>query len=119
MFYRSLLAAIAAVVIASPVFADDTTASTDTSAAATTTQSTDAAATTTADASTAEKININTATAKDLMKIKGINASKARAIVVYRKKNGEFKSVDDLANVKGFKKLKAKQLKAITDQLTM
>ena len=32
---------------------------------------------------------------------KGIGETKARAIVAYRKKNGPFKSIDDLANVKG------------------
>lgn len=112
MFYRSLMALVAAVVIASPVFADDT-AATDSTTTTTTTE-----VTSTTDTQ-AEKINLNTATAKELMTVKGINASKARAIVIYRKKNGEFKTVDDVANVKGFKKLNADQLKAITDQLTI
>lgn len=113
-FYRSILAAIAAIAIASPVFAADTT-STTTSTETTT-------ATTTADSSVKTdqtKININKATAKELMKVKGLNASKARAIVAYRKKNGEFKSVEDLSNVKGFKKMNAETMKTITEQLSV
>lgn len=47
-------------------------------------------------------VNINTATVEQLDAVKGIGASKAKAIVDYRNKNGPFKSVDDLKNVKGF-----------------
>lgn len=116
-FYRTLLAALAAVVIASPVFAEDATPSTDATPAAeaTTTATTDAAA----PAAMEAKVNVNKASAKELMKVKGLNASKARAIVAYRKKNGDFKSVEDLAKVKGLKKMKAEDLKAIEDQLTI
>lgn len=117
-FYRTLLAALAAVVIASPVFAEDMTPSTDatTPAAETTQASTDAAAPA---ATTDAKVNVNKASVKELVKVKGLNASKARAIVAYRKKNGDFKSVEDLAKVKGMKKMKAEDLKAIEDQLTI
>ena len=47
-------------------------------------------------------VNLNTATASDLDGIKGIGPSKAKAIIDYRSKNGSFKSVEDLKNVKGF-----------------
>ena len=47
-------------------------------------------------------VNLNTATATDLDGIKGIGPSKAKAIIDYRSKNGSFKSVEDLKNVKGF-----------------
>lgn len=47
-------------------------------------------------------VNLNTATASDLDGIKGIGPSKAKAIIDYRSKNGPFKSVDDLKNIKGF-----------------
>jgi competence protein ComEA len=47
-------------------------------------------------------VNINTATPADLDGVKGIGPSKAQAIVDYRTKNGPFKSLDDLKNVKGF-----------------
>ncbi len=112
-FFRTLLAATAALMIASPVLADETPAS----ATAPATMST-SATTTTSSSTTQTQININTASAKDLMKVKGISASKARAIVSYRKKHGNFTSTDDLAKVKGFTKMKPNTLQAIQGQLT-
>ncbi|HXE40673.1 MAG TPA: helix-hairpin-helix domain-containing protein [Azonexus sp.] len=47
-------------------------------------------------------VNINTASVDELDAVKGIGPSKAKAIVDYRSKNGQFKSVDDLKEVKGF-----------------
>ncbi len=47
-------------------------------------------------------VNLNTATKEDLDSVKGIGPVKAQAIIEYRQKNGHFKSVDDLKNVKGF-----------------
>lgn len=47
-------------------------------------------------------VNLNTATKEELDAVKGIGPAKAQAIVEYRQKNGQFKSVDDLKNVKGF-----------------
>lgn len=126
-FYRSLLAAVAAVAIASPVFADDSSAAPASDAQANTTvaqadtaqagdqASASASATTQA---TDSKININKATAKDLSKVKGLSMSKAKQIVAYRSKHGDFKSVDDLSNVKGFKKIKPDTMKQIQDQLS-
>lgn len=67
----------------------------------------------------ATKVNLNQATMTDLMKIKGLNKMKARNIVSYRKKQGNFKSVEDLKNVKGFKKIKPVAMKAIEDQLSI
>lgn len=116
-FYRTLLAAVAAVAIASPVFADDTTNTQGTTGS--TMQTTENTTTTTTTETTDGKVNINKATAKELMKVKGLNASKARAIVAYRKKHGEFKATDDITNVKGFKKLNNDTLKTITEQLTV
>lgn len=46
-------------------------------------------------------VNINTATAEQLESLNGIGPAKAEAIVEYRKKNGNFKTVDDLNNVPG------------------
>jgi len=48
-----------------------------------------------------EAININTADAQTLTKLKGVGPKKAEAIVAYRKTNGAFKTVDQLADVKG------------------
>ncbi|KLT72987.1 topoisomerase [Neisseria arctica] len=46
-------------------------------------------------------VNINSATAEELKALPGIGAAKAAAIVEYRQQNGNFKTVDDLKNVKG------------------
>lgn len=44
-------------------------------------------------------VNINTASAADLEKIKGIGPSTAKAIVKYREENGPFSSLEELDNV--------------------
>ncbi len=50
-------------------------------------------------------VDVNTADAKTLAReLQGIGMSKAQAIISYREKNGPFKSVDDLAKVKGLGK---------------
>ena len=41
------------------------------------------------------------------------------SFVSYRKKRGEFKSLDELIAVKGLKKMKPEQLKTVQDQLTL
>ena len=48
-----------------------------------------------------ELININTAPASELVKLKGIGEVKAAAIVEYRRINGNFKTVQDIMNVSG------------------
>ena len=49
-----------------------------------------------------ERVNINTADAATLDRVlNGIGPSKAEAIVAYRKANGPFRSIDQLASVKG------------------
>ena len=47
-------------------------------------------------------VNLNTATKEELQSVKGIGPKKADAIIEYRKKNGLFKTVDDLKYVAGF-----------------
>lgn len=50
----------------------------------------------------AQPVNVNSASAEEIAEaLKGIGLSKANAIVSYRDKNGQFKHVDELVNVKG------------------
>ncbi|HSW71512.1 MAG TPA: helix-hairpin-helix domain-containing protein [Gammaproteobacteria bacterium] len=111
-FYHSLLAATTALALALPVFADEAPSATNSGGAEPAVQTTSQALV------QQTKMNINKATVKDLVKVKGISSKMAKAAVAYRKKNGDFKSLDDLKNVKGFKKLNADQMKNIQDQLT-
>lgn len=46
-------------------------------------------------------INVNTATAEELMMLNGIGEVKAQAIIDYREEHGRFSNVDELINVKG------------------
>lgn len=49
-----------------------------------------------------QSVNINTADAKTIAdSLHGIGPKRAAAIVAYRTQNGPFKSVDDLAKIKG------------------
>ncbi len=47
------------------------------------------------------QVNINTAKKDELDGLKGIGPTKAQAIIDYRRKNGPFRTVDDLQNVPG------------------
>ena len=60
-----------------------------------------------------DAIDLNTADAGELEKIKGIGPALASRIVEYRRQNGDFASVDDIKNVRGigvalFEKIKSK-----------
>jgi len=46
-------------------------------------------------------VNINTASAADFEALPGIGPKMAQRIVEYREKNGAFKKLEDLMNVKG------------------
>ncbi len=61
-------------------------------------------------------VNVNTADVTELSKIKGVGFKKADAIVQYRTQHGPFKSVDDVANVKG---VGQKRLEKIKGQLAV
>ena len=47
------------------------------------------------------KVNINTASADELMTLSGIGESRAEAIIDYRTRYGNFESVDELMNISG------------------
>jgi competence protein ComEA len=49
-----------------------------------------------------EKININTASVKELQKLDGVGRGVAQRIVEYREANGPFKRGEDLRKVEGF-----------------
>lgn len=58
------------------------------------------------------QVNINTAGQDELDGLKGIGPSKAKAIVDYRRKNGPFKSVDELEKVPGIGPATLQELRA-------
>ena len=103
--FRTFIAAIAAFGLATSVFAADEATQNAADASAPQQLTTAANTTTDTQATTVEqaKVNINTATTQELVKA-GFTKSKAKAIITYRKKHGDFKSVDELKQVKGFKK---------------
>jgi competence protein ComEA len=51
--------------------------------------------------STSATVNLNTASAVDLEALPGIGAKTAARIVEYRQKNGPFKKIEELMNVRG------------------
>ncbi len=59
----------------------------------------------------AYKININTASVEELTYCTGLGEKTAREIVDYREANGDFESVDELANIDGIGKKKIDQWK--------
>ncbi len=61
-------------------------------------------------------VDINTASQADLESVKGLGPVKAKAIIEYRNKHGMFKSVEELANVKG---IGAGILKQLGDQVSV
>ena len=51
-----------------------------------------------------QKVNINTATVKELTQLKGVGESLAKRIVEYREKTSQFKTPNDITKVKGIGK---------------
>ena len=66
-------------------------------------------------------VNLNTATQAQLETLPGVGAKAAERILEYRQKNGQFKKIEDLMNVKGIGEksfLKLKPLLTVTDKAT-
>lgn len=61
-------------------------------------------------------LDLNTASKDDLVALKGIGPAKAQAILDYRAQHGGFKSVEELADVKG---IGSKQLDALRAELSV
>ena len=57
-------------------------------------------------------VNINKAGAEELDKIRGIGPVMAGRIIAFREENGSFKSVDDLAQVRGIGGSKLQRIKS-------
>jgi competence protein ComEA len=62
------------------------------------------------------KIDLNKASLAQLISLSGVGKTKAAAIIEHRTKNGKFKSVEDLLDVKGVGK---KTLNKLRNQLTV
>ena len=64
-------------------------------------------------------VNLNTATQAQLESLPGIGAKAAQRILEYRQKNGGFKKIEDLMNVKGIGEksfLKLKPMLTVTQK---
>ena len=57
------------------------------------------------------KINLNTATQTELETLTGIGQSTALKIINYRKKNGKFKTIEEIKNVPGIGESKFEEIK--------
>lgn len=62
----------------------------------------------------AGKVDVNTATAKELQMVPGVGKEIATRIVEYRQDHGPFTSLDELKNIKGIGKGKFAQLQEFT-----
>ena len=63
-----------------------------------------------------QRIDLNTASIDQLVTLPGIGKKKAVAIIEYRKKNGKFKSIQNLTDVKG---IGSKMLEKLKGQLVV
>ncbi len=66
-----------------------------------------------------QKVNVNTAQLTELIKVEGITLPKARSLVSYRKKHHGFKSLAELIQVPGFKRMKPEVREQIKQHLSL
>jgi competence protein ComEA len=67
-------------------------------------------------AASTEIVNLNTATAPQIAALPGIGAKTAELVVQYRQKNGPFKKIEEIMNVRG---VGEKSFLRIKDRLTV
>ncbi len=60
-------------------------------------------------------VNINSANTRELENLPGIGPSMAKQIIDYRNKNGPYKKIEDLMNVKGIGVAKIRALRGFCD----
>ncbi len=68
------------------------------------------------DSAVQEKVNINTADAKELCTLPGIGQTRAESILDYRKEHGDFARIEDIMQVSG---IKENSFKKIKDMITV
>ena len=123
VFYRNSLVSLVAIIVSTVVFAGDETRSSRAPAVQQTLAAQQVAVPVSVPSTPIvvqdTKVNINTAAIKELMEVKGMSRVKAKNIITYRKKHGNFKSLDELKLVKGFQKIKDENLKLIQGQLSV
>ncbi|MDR4504616.1 MAG: ComEA family DNA-binding protein [Candidatus Scalindua sp.] len=68
------------------------------------------------DAKENEQININKATVKELLSLKGIGSKKANDIIVYRDEHGPYTEIEEIMKIKG---IGDKMFEKIKDQITV